>query len=286
MSARTRRNDIFCNFDNIYEWNVRGKGAFMNINGIGGAGASQNTAGMTAGKSGQMDAESKNLQQQIEKLQNDLKEVSSNQEMPADTKMKKRQEIQKQISELQIQLRQHQIDVKREEREKKKEKSSFDDLMGTKKPESQNNNPGSSMSTGSMTAMISADVSVKQATAQGSTAQKMEGRANVLESEIALDSSRGGSTELKEAELADAREAAQKATSDQLSSLAQAGEELKNASEKDKTADRTEDKEKEEKGVSGEGKDSGEAGETVSGTPDAEIVETQTYGYHPVDVRL
>lgn len=258
----------------------------MNINGIGGAGASQNTAGMTAGKSGQMDAESKNLQQQIEKLQNDLKEVSSNQEMPADTKMKKRQEIQKQISELQIQLRQHQIDVKREEREKKKEKSSFDDLMGTKKPESQNNNLCSSMSTGSMTAMISADVSVKQAAVQGSTAQKMEGRANVLESEIALDSSRGGSTELKKAELADAREAAQKATSDQLSSLAQAGEELKDASEKDKTADRTEDKEKEEKGVSGEGKDSGEAGETVSGTPDAEIVETQTYGYHPVDVRL
>lgn len=283
MSARTRRNDIFCNFDNIYEWNVRGKGAFMNINGIGGAGASQNTAGMTAGKSGQMDAESKNLQQQIEKLQNDLKEVSSNQEMPADTKMKKRQEIQKQISELQIQLRQHQIDVKREEREKKKEKSSFDDLMGTKKPESQNNNPGSSMSTSSMTAMVSADVSMKQASVQGSTAQKMEGRANVLESEIAL----GGSTELKETELADAREAAQKATSDQLSFLAQAGEELKNASEKDMTADRTEDKGKEEKNMSGEEKDNENLSETVSDTPDTETVETQaSYGYHPVDVRL
>lgn len=77
----------------------------MNINGVGGAGASQNTAGMTAGKNGQMDAESKNLQQQIEKLQNDLKEVSSNQEMPTDTKMKKRQEIQKQISELQPKFR-------------------------------------------------------------------------------------------------------------------------------------------------------------------------------------
>ena len=47
----------------------------MNIKGIGGTGASPNTAGMTAGKSGQMDAESKNLQQQIEKLQNDLKEI-------------------------------------------------------------------------------------------------------------------------------------------------------------------------------------------------------------------
>ena len=57
----------------------------------------------------------------------------------------------------------------------------------------------------------------------------MEGRANVLESEIALD----GSTELKEAELADAREAAQKATSDQLASLAETGEELRSASEKE-----------------------------------------------------
>lgn len=285
MSARTRRNDIFCNFDNIYEWNVRGKGAFMNINGIGGAGASQNTAGMTAGKSGQMDAESKNLQQQIEKLQNDLKEVSSNQEMPADTKMKKRQEIQKQISELQIQLRQHQIDVKREEREKKKEKSSFDDLMGTQKQKTQNENPNASMSTSSMTAMVSADVSMKQASVQGSTAQKMEGRANVLESEIALDSSRGGSTGLKEAELADAREAAQKATSDQLASLTEAGEELRSASEKENTDSRAENKEKDEKNVSD--KDDEKQTENVSDTPDAEVLQTQaSYSYHPVDVRL
>lgn len=288
MSARTRRNNFFCNFDSIHERSVREKGELMNINGIGGTGASQNTAGMTAGKSGQMDPESKNLQQQIEKLQNDLRDISSNQEMPADTKMKKRQEIQKQISELQIQLRQHQIDVKREEREKKKEKSSFDDLMGTQKQNTQNENPNAGMSASSMTAMVSADVSMKQANVQGSTARKMEGRANVLESEIALDSGRGGSSNvgLKEAELSDAKEAAQKATSDQLASLAEAGEELKSASEKDKADNRTEDKEKEEKSVSGDEKDSGEAGKPVSDASDAEAVETQTYGYHPVDVRL
>ncbi|MDE7359675.1 MAG: FlxA-like family protein [Lachnospiraceae bacterium] len=260
----------------------------MNISGIGGAGASQNTAGMTAGKSGQMDAESKNLQQQIEKLQNDLKEISANADMPADTKMKKRQEIQKQISELQVQLRQHQIEARREEREKKKDKSSFDDLMGTKK-ENPNGNPGVGMSSDSMTALISADVSVKQANAQGSTAQKMNGRANVLEMEIKLDGGRNGSSnvELKEAELADAKEAAQKATSSQLASLAQASEELKNASEKENTANRAEDKEKEEKSVSGEEKDGGKPDENVSDTPDAGVLEEQaSYGYHPVDVRL
>lgn len=261
----------------------------MNINGVSSTGTSPNTAGMAAGKSGQMDAESKNLQQQIEKLQNDLKEISSNQEMPADTKMKKRQEIQKQISELQIQLRQHQIDVKREEREKKSEKSSFDDLMGTNNQQSQNGNPGVGMSTGNMSAMISADISVKQAKTQGSTAKKMENKASVLETEIALDSSRGGSsnTELKEAELANAKEAAQKATSDQLASLSQAGEALKNASEKDNTQNRTEDKEKDGKTVSGEEKDSEKQTESVSDTPETEVSETQaSYNYHPVDVRL
>ena len=261
----------------------------MNINGIGGTGASQNTAGMTAGKSGQMDTESKNLQQQIEKLQNDLKDISSNQEMPADTKMKKRQEIQKQISELQIQLRQHQIDVKREEREKKKEKSSFDDLMGTQKKNTQNENPNAVMSASSMTAMVSADVSMKQASVQGSTARKMEGRANVLDSEIALDSSRGGSSNvgLKEAELSDAKEAAQKATSDQLASLAEAGEELKSASEKDNAENRTEDKDKEAKNVSGDEKGDEKQTESVSDAPEAEVLEAQaSYSYHPVDVRL
>ena len=261
----------------------------MNISGIGGAGASQNTAGMTAGKSGQMDAESKNLQHQIEKLQNDLKEISANADMPTDAKMKKRKEIQKQISQLQVQLRQHQIEARREEREKKKDKSSFDDLMGTKKQENPNGNPGVGMSSDSMTAMISADVSVKQANAQGSTAQKMNGRANVLETEIKLDGGRNGSSnlELKEAELADAKEAAQKATSSQLASLAQAGEELKNASEKENTANRTEDKEKEEKSASGGEKDSGKPDESVSDTPDAGVLEEQaSYGYHPVDVRL
>ncbi len=268
---------------------MRGKGETMNINGIGGTGASQNTAGMSAGKSGQMDTESKNLQQQIEKLQNDLKEISSNQEMPADTKMKKRQEIQKQISELQIQLRQHQIDVKREEREKKKEESSFDDLMGTKKQKNQSDNANVGMSTNSMTAMLSADASIKQANVQGSTAQKMDGRANVLEVEIALDTSRGGSsnTGLKEAELADAREAAQKATSEQLSSLAQAGEELEKASEKENTENRTEDKDKSDKSEPGAEKDGEKQAENISGTPDGETSkEQETYNYHPVDVRL
>lgn len=262
----------------------------MNINGIGGAGASRNTDGMTAGKSGQMDPESKNLQQQIEKLQNDLKEISANQDMPADTKMKKRQEIQKQISDLQIQLRQHQIEAKKAEREKKREESSFDDLLGTKPQQKQENGFNIGMSAESMTAMVAADVSVKQANVHGSTAKKMEGRANVLEVEMKLDGGRGGSSnvDLKESELADAKEAAQKATASQLDSLAQAGETLQNASKSEQASNRTKDKEKDEDESSEDAENSKEkqADGAVSTVENESSSEQNSYGYHPVDVRL
>ena len=165
----------------------------MNVNNVNGTGMQPGSAGMGIG-GGQMDPESKNLQQQIDRLQQELKEVSANQDMPADTKMKKRQEIQKQISELEIQLRQHQIEARKEERQKKKEESSFDDIMGTKPQEKANANQNVGMSAGSMEAMISAGTSVKQANVNGSTAKKMEGKANVLEAEISLDGGRGGSS--------------------------------------------------------------------------------------------
>lgn len=268
---------------------MTGKEITMNINGIGGAGTPQNTAGMTAGKSGQTDPESKNLQQQIEKLQNDLKEISANQEMPADQKMKKRQEIQKQISELQIQLRQHQIEVKKEEREKKKEGSSFDDLLGTKEQEKKNGNLNIGISTDSMSAMISADVTVKQANTQGSTARKMEGRANVLETEIKLDRGRGGgnNAEYKEAELADIREAAQKATASQMESLTQAAKTLEEAAKSDQTDKRTDDREADENKETGEEKVSEQAEKNIANASGGETIEEQAaYAYHPVDVRL
>lgn len=256
----------------------------MNVNGVNGAGLQPNPAGMGSGSGGQTDPVSKDLQNQIEKLQQDLKEISANQDMPADAKMKKRQEIQKQISELQIQLRQHQIEVKKEERQKKKEESSFDDLMGTKSQEKRNGSQNTNMSTSSMEAMISADASIKQANVNGSTAKKMENRANVLKVEIKLDGGRGGSSnvELKEAELAKTKEAAGKATASQMDSLAQAGESLQSTAKEDK-ADGSKDED--EKKMSG----SEDEEEKKAGTPDisdGEALEEAGFAYHPVDVRL
>lgn len=255
----------------------------MNVNSVNGAGTQSGSAGMGIG-GGQMDPESKNLQQQIDRLQQELKEVSANQDMPADTKMKKRQEIQKQISELEIQLRQHQIEARKEERQKKKEESSFDDLMGTKPQEKANANQNVGMSTGSMEAMISAEASVKQANVSGSTAKKMEGKAGVLEVEIKLDGSRGGSsnTGLKEAELAKTKEAAEKATASQMDSLVQAGETLQSAAKDEKAGKQEGEEEKKAPGTE-------EETDKKEGTPETaaeDVLEESGFAYHPVDVRL
>lgn len=258
----------------------------MNINGIGSTGMQPNKAGMNTG--GQMDSVSTNLQKQIEKLQNDLQEISANQEMSTDAKMKKRQEIQKQISELQIQLRQHQIEAKREERQKKKEESSFDDLMGTKSQRKQDSGQNVGMSTGSMEAMISAGQSVKQANVGGSIAKKMEGRANVVETEIQLDSGRGGSSnvDLKEAELSKLREAAEKATSSQMESLADASETLQNAAKDERTdGEKTDDKKA--SGTAGnEEKENASSVAADGETSEVSEAVEAGFSYHPVDVRL
>lgn len=257
----------------------------MTVNGVNGM--NTQPAMGSAGAGAQTDPASKNLQQQIDRLQQELKEISANQEMPAETKMKKRQELQKQISELQIQLRQRQIEVKREEREKKKEEESFNDLLGTKEQNGTNAAQNVGLSADSMTAMISADKSVKQANVQGSTAQKMNGKAHVLESEIALDGARGGDTSSKQAELSNVEAKAQAAETSQLSKLAEAGETLQDAAKNEKSDNKTVD-EKEEK-ESSEAKSGTEELQRDDASDDAdnEVAEMAAdIGYHPIDVRL
>ncbi len=257
----------------------------MTVNSVNGINTQPAMGG--AGAGAQTDPASKNLQQQIDRLQQELKEISANQEMPAETKMKKRQDLQKQISELQIQLRQRQIDAKREEREKKQETNSFDDMLGTKGKNGTNAAQSTGLSANTMTAMISADKSVKQANMQGSVAAKMEGKAGVLEAEIKLDGARGGDTSSKQAELADVEAAAQKAEASQLSTLAEAGETLQDAAKNEKSENKTVEG-KEEK----EGSESTDGTETVQkdGATDAAGSETTEAavdtGYHPIDVRL
>ncbi|MCH5271794.1 MAG: FlxA-like family protein [Lachnospiraceae bacterium] len=241
----------------------------MTINGINGANTQMGQMGMNQ----EADVYSRNIQNQITNAQKQLQELSSNANMTLEEKMKKRQEIQRQISDLNMQLRQHQMELRREAMSHAKEQqaqgSSMDDMLGgTRNAGSAQAGKSTGISQASMTAIISADSSIKQAKVQGSVATRMEGRAGVLESEIKLDGAKGGDTRAKEAELAKVERKAQEATSAQLSTLADARKTIKEAAKADSKAEKTDNKDT--KTESTKEKD---AKEIVSG---AESVNTQS----------
>ncbi len=132
-----------------------------------------------------------------------------------------------------------------------------------------------------MTALISADSSMKRAKVQGSVATQMEGRANVLKAEM----KQSGSTEAKEAELADLEQKAVNATASQMNTLAEANKAASEAA----AAERTDKKDSDANEAQAEGKtektaDSGVKGEKAQdGISDA---DAQAAVYTHVDVRL
>ena len=279
----------------------------MTINGISGA----NTQTAQMGMNQAMDSYSKNIQNQIANAQKQLQELSSNEEMTLEEKMKKRQEIQQQISDLNMQLRQHQMEQRRAERSEKQQAkgSSMDDMLGGTNTKTGSKSAG--LSQESMTAMISADTSVKQAKVQGSVATEMKGRANVLKAEM----KQSGSTEAKEAELAELEQKAENATASQMNTLVEANKAVEKAAEAERTEKKDSDA-KEEKAAQAESKaaDSGakeevqdgvsvgaQTGSTKSAQPDnnaqtqdtqpvrtavPETQAAQTAVYTHVDVRL
>ena len=191
----------------------------MKINGINGANTQMGQMGMNQAT----DSYSRNIQSQIANAQKQLQELSSNEEMTLEEKMKKRQEIQQQISDLNMQLRQHQAEQRKEKQQAKA--SSMDDMIGGTK--SKAGEKGIGMSQASMTAMISADTSIKQAKVQGSVATSMEGRVGVLESEI--KNNHGSDVTKKKEELADVTQKAQAATVSQMNTLAEANKAMEEA---------------------------------------------------------
>lgn len=261
----------------------------MTINSINGANTQMGQTGMNQ----TTDSYSRNIQSQIANAQKQLQELSSNEDMTLEEKMKKRKEIQQQISDLNVQLRQHQMEQRREKQQAKG--SSMDDMPGG------TGNAGStkagSKSTGlfqaSMTAVISADSSIKQAKIQGSVATSMEGRANVLKSEI--KNSHGRSKEKKQEELADIEQKAQAATSSQLSTLADVSKTMEEAAKADnKDTKITGAKEKDSEEKDPEEKVSGSETQNIpsevsaaeSASADVAAVTPQPTAYTSVDIRL
>ena len=270
----------------------------MKINGFNGA--NTQIGGMNMMQSN--DFVSKNLQNQIANAQKQLQELSSNKEMSLEEKMKKRQEIQQQISVLNNQLRQHQIEQRKEQQAKK---SSMDDMLGgSKQAAPKAGSQGTGLSQASMKAIISADSAMAQAQVQGSVATKMEGRAGVLESEIKLDSARGGDAKAKKEELAEVEQKAVQAESAQMNTLATANKELEEALRADQQIEKADDKDKKtdkKDAVSNEKEDTAVADAEETKTADvdvateninadvgrnAEVSVPETVTYTHVDVRL
>jgi len=264
----------------------------MTINSINGV----NTQAGQVGMNQAADSYSRNIQNQIANAQKQLQELSSNEDMSLEEKMKKRQEIQQQISDLNMQLRQHQMEQRKEKQQAKG--SSMDETsVGTRNARG---TKAGSKSTGlsqmSMTAILSADSSLKQAKVQGSAAKNLEGKARVLKSE--MKTSQGAGLEKKKEELADIEQKAQAATVSQMSTLADASKTMEKAAQADS---KTESGAKEEK-VQGNVAEAdaqtknAENAQTENGTQEkaAEPAETsdpeasvsQTADYAHVDVRL
>ena len=237
----------------------------MKINGLNGA----NALGSGMNNMAQVnDSVSKNIQNQITNVQKQLQELSANKEMSLEEKMKKRQELQQQIADLNNQLRQHQIERRKEQREKK---ASMNDMLGgSQGTVSKAGKQATGLSQASMKAMISADSAFELAQVQGSIANKMEGRAGVLEAEIKLDMARGDDVEKKQEELAEVQQKAVAAESAQMNTLADANKELEEVEKTEPQTEKTDDKDKKtdkKVAVSDEKDDS-----TMTGTEETEAV--------------
>lgn len=228
------------------------------------------------------DSYSKNIQRQIADAQKKLQELSSNEDMTLEEKMEKRQEIQQEIANLNQQLRQHQIAQRKEQQES----MSMNDMLGGSRKAAKTGDKGSGLSQATMTAMISADSSRKQAEVQGSMAAQMEGRAGVLESEIKMDKGRGANTEKKEEELADLQTKAQAATAAQISTLADAGKVMEEAAKADSKAEtiasrnNKSDKNEENDDISVGKKDAKEQ------ALDSTVAQQPAAAYTTIDIRL
>ncbi len=267
--------------------------AISNVTGMG----NRMQTGM--GRNMPEDSVSEGIQKQIENAQKKLSDLSSNEEMSLEDKMKKRQEIQQEITNLNQQLRQHQIEMRKE---KQMKGSSREDMTGGKKEGAAKNGNRGGMSQASMQAMISADVSMKQAQVQGSVATQLEGKAGILESEIKMDKARGANVEKKEQELAKIRQNAQKATASQMTALADANQAMEEAAgaeqgskaeEQSSKADKADDKDKAAKKIEKAAEESvNSVAESAAHTPEisdmavAAAENSQPMEHTSVDVRL
>lgn len=175
-----------------------------------------NNMRMAGIQSGQMrispmgDAVTKRLQSEIEEVQRQIQNLASNENMTTEQKQKKKQELEDKIMDLQAQLQQHLSEQRQEEKEeqtKAAEQKTYDET--------------------GMQTVISSDAAIKHAKTQEATANRMEGRAAVLRSEMELDIGRQREpVKSKENELSKAEQGAENARFTQMQILGKTNQKL------------------------------------------------------------
>jgi hypothetical protein len=191
----------------------------------------------------------KNLLQQITSYQKQIQELPSNESMSPDAKMKKRQEIMQEIAKLNQQLHQRQMELRKEQQA---DREPVSELTGqTKQKETLGKESG--ISSGRMEAMISADTSMKQVKVQDRISTSLENRGAILKTEIQQDKGSGADTTQKEAELNELQSKTMSNSKEQMTSLNELNQKLKEpnrAGEKiEDTEEKTEDAHKSDKNV-------------------------------------
>ena len=130
-------------------------------------------------------------------------------------------------------------------------------------------------------ALLSANTSRQIAHVQSAVKSRMDGRAGVLDSEIKLDSSRGGDTKKKQEELDELQKKASELAETTINTLTTANEDLKKAAKEDQEVQRAEkaaEKKKAEKEAAEERIEKAaeaSATETTEATEGVRIVTTE-----------
>ena len=176
----------------------------------------------------------KSIQKQIENVQKQLQSLSDNKDLSLEEKMERRKELQQQLQDLNRQMSQRKIEIMQEKREKSTVKVEKQEVPQGNTDKQEFNVIG----TATLQGIISADTSMKQVKTVQSVKTSIEGRAGVLESEIKMDKGRRGSTESKEAELAELNEHIDTASADimdKISDIDMALEKSREKKDEDKT---------------------------------------------------
>ena len=176
----------------------------------------------------------KNAESQIEALQKQIQNLAKNEEMDADTKREKRQELMQQISDLKVSIRQRQMELRDKKQQESMAKAAA--AKEKKQPDSvKEAKQAGAFTTRGLNAVLSAGNALDISKAQGGLASRLEGRSNVLKTEIELDKARGADISAKSDELSKVSRGAEKAKSNQIGTLGKAVKELRDAEDEKNT---------------------------------------------------